>query len=689
MKIHDPFQAGRLLQRLWLCRLRLGGCTVLAAASLLLIGPQITAQAQSDNFDSYSSAADFAAAGWILSSLNPALVSTTFPTVGAGKGLRIQANPVPSTAPAVGMWYRTNDYTDFYVSVDIASWPGTDKNQAAVMFARMTDAAAGTVVPDQNPASAQGIICNYDTSQYGENPGDRRQGQFQINIVGAGFATLTLAAADMTFEPGRAYRLIFKGTAWHYTAQAYDWNDLTTPLVTIEADDTMQVNPHGACGLLAFSRQGNTGTADLTLDNYVASTTDPNTGVAPALPHPVPGTPVVNTRVPSKRWSNFLNPATPISFTATTYGTNLINASATRLLLNGVDVSASLTLSANATNITGSLAASALTSNKLYRAEIVITDLDGVKTSTNSFWFDTFAEPFLRSSSVKTIEAEEYNHDGGMFELDPIPVSGIDTNGNQVNGGNIGYLGLVGLAGIDFSNHNATPDANFAAFRAGDAVRTLNGGLIGIQDANHPTEFDPGTDTIRYQHGISNLLEYVVCRTEPGEWLNFTRAFASAFYTAYLRYSSFGATTNELYLVTSDATQPDQTAVKLGTFTLLNNIRQLNYLYAPLLDDKGAPALMSLSGTNTLRIQMAGVTGQDNRKTMLNYLMMVQAPISVVSCATVNGTYTPELGANVNAAARTITLPASGATRFYRVSSSAALSIKGISVAGGIVTLSL
>ena len=58
-----------------------------------LAGPGQRAVELLDNFDSYSSTAQLTAAGWILSSLNPALVTTTFPAVGAGKGLRIQANP--------------------------------------------------------------------------------------------------------------------------------------------------------------------------------------------------------------------------------------------------------------------------------------------------------------------------------------------------------------------------------------------------------------------------------------------------------------------------------------------------------------------------------------------------------------------------------------------------------------------
>jgi hypothetical protein len=666
--------------------LRFGRWAALAATGLLAVG---SAQlfAQSDDFDSYSNTSQFAAAGWILSSLNPALVTTTFPAAGSGKAVRIQANPVPNTAPAVGMWYRTNEYSDFYMAVDIVDWRGTEKNQAAVMFARMTDANTAGVVTNQNPATAQGVICNYDTSQYGENPTDRRQGQFQINVVGAGFDTITIAVAEITFEPGRSYRLVFKGQGFHYIAQAYDHQDLTTPLVTIEGDDPLMFHAVGACGFLAFSRQGTSGTADITFDNYYVGTNDPNPAPSPALAHPVAGTPALVTRVPAARYSNFVNPSAAISFTANTFSANEINAAATKMWLNGVEVSSQLNLSANGTNISGSLPASVLRSNTVYSAQIVVTDVAGTKSTTNTFWFDTFSDPFLLSSTVKTIEAEEYNYNSGQYQLDPIPVSGLDTNGWPVNGYGVGYYEALGTAGIDYSNRNSGPDFNFSKFRTADAVRTLSGGLLGIEDANHPTEFDPGSDNIRSQHAASNLLEYVVCRTEPTEWLNYTRKFDPALYAVYLRYSSFGATTNELHRVTSDPTQPDQTTAKLGTFVIPNNQRFVNYHYTPLVDEAGAPALLYLDGTNTLRLVIAGTPGQDNRKTMLNYILFVQVPVTLYSAATVDGTYAPEAGAVVDGAARTITVAASGSARFYRIGSSVPFTIKSIELSGSNVVL--
>src|SRR5207247_3242577 len=105
-----------------------------------------------------------------------------------------------------------------------------------------------------------------------------------------------------------------------------------------------------------------------------------------------------------------------------------------------------------------------------------------------------------------------------------------------------------------------------------------------------------------------------VARTEPGEWLNYTRSFVNTNYHVYLRVGSFGATDARLDLVTSDPTTNDQTTTPLGTFSIPNNIMHNNYTYEPLRAPGGSPAVLRLSGTNTLRLTMLGTTGQDNRK---------------------------------------------------------------------------
>ena len=575
-----------------------------------------------DNFDSYATVSDMTAAGWRLSALNPALVTTTFPTFEQGRALRLRANPVPNAAPAVGMWYRTNVYTDFFVAIDLVDWPGTDKNQAMVLFGHLTDAATGTVPENINPAAAQGVICNYDASQYGENPTDRRQGQFQINVVNAGFATRTLAIAEVTFQPGRSYRITFSGRAGRYVAKAYDHQDLTRPLVVLEAEDFSFSS--GACGFLGFSRQGNVGTVDATWDNFYCGPSDPNEAVAPVLPHPVPGTPQVISRNPTNRFTNFHPAAQGIEFTASTFSDAAIDAAATRLYLNGVDVSAALQpLPANGPTLTFATAPGTLRPNEVYAARIELQDVSGVRRSTNTFWFDTFVETALDTPPFKTIECEDYNYDGGRSQTEPIPLSGWKPDGSKVNGDGVGYLDLVGTPGVDYFDNRTSPEGGWNDYRFWDAVGTSTGNQD-ITDLTRALRDPLPPELIRSKYLALGLQEYVVARTEPGEWLNYTRTFVDTNYLVYLRVGSFGATEAELGRVTSDPTQPDQSVVTLGRFMIPNNLMHIHYTYVPLTDrESGRPAVLRLSGRETLRLTMRGTVGQDNRKVYLNYLLFV------------------------------------------------------------------
>ena len=173
--------------------------SLLASLAAALILPS-NLQGQSDNFDS-----GVLNPAWLKSEFSPALTTYTFPANGSGNALRLTANPAPPSAPAVAAIYRTNVYTDFYMAVDLTEWGGESKNQAIVLIARYNGLSAN------NPASGFGIICNYDCNQHGENAGDRRQGQLQINTVAPNFVTSTKAVAEFTLVVGRPHRLIFKG----------------------------------------------------------------------------------------------------------------------------------------------------------------------------------------------------------------------------------------------------------------------------------------------------------------------------------------------------------------------------------------------------------------------------------------------------------------------------------------------
>ncbi|MFO1497157.1 MAG: hypothetical protein U1G07_01955 [Verrucomicrobiota bacterium] len=666
---------------------------VALSLTVCLLGTTL-AMAQSDDFNSGS-----LDAAWKRSQFNPALVNLSFPEGPTGKALRIQASPVPDAAPAAAMLYREQVYTNFYMALDVVDWPGTDKNQAIVLVARASLTG--------NPAETTGIIMNYDASQYGENATDRRQGQFQINMVtnDPPFATKTIAVAEITLQPGRPYRLIFQGVGSHYTGRVYDLFDLTRPLVTIEADDDTQ-GPlpgggsvtfesgfkSGVCGLLSFSRQGTAGTTDITIDNYYAGPSDPNPAAVPALAHPIAGTSTVESRTPANRFANFHPPGDGLSFTAKTYSTDLINAAATKLYLNGVDFSSQLVVPTNAPAITVSLPGSALRSDTPYLAQIEVEDVSGTKKSTNTFSFDTFSEAFLSGAGVRTIEAEEYNFNNGEFLPEPIPVSGVDTNGAPINQG-VGYSERTGVEDVDFHDARTAPEATWALeYRSNDPVGLSAGIYPEVSDLNEPE--DPPTrrsDHVRLKYASSNLLEYVVHRTEPGEWLNYTRNFAAGSYTAYLRVASFGATDVELHRVTSDPKQPAQTTARLGTFHVPNLLMRANYSYVPLVNEQGIPASIELSGEQTLRLVMAGTPGQDARKIALNYILLTRpeplATLRLLSSATVNGSYLEEPGATIDSATGTVTVARSGETRFYLITGGTSQRIASVRVSGNTVTL--
>jgi hypothetical protein len=332
-----------------------------------------------------------------------------------------------------------------------------------------------------------------------------------------------------------------------------------------------------------------------------------------------------------------------------------------------------------------------------------------LKTSLNTFWLDTFSDAYLSSNAVKTIECEDYNYSNGVFQLDPIPVSGLPTNGNpQVNGEGVGYFDsgdmiwlTIGTSGVDFLTAQATPKSDWDDYRPNDPVMTGEGIRQEIQDDLHPDTFPPWdpvnnpdtrpNDNTRQKYAAKGLVEYLVINTHAGDWLNYTRSFTSSLsnYFALLRVSSYSSTTVTLSEVTSDPTQTNQSVSNLGTFSVPNQICQSNFSYVPLLDTNGMGVIVNLSGTNTLRLTMGGKAGDGsyNNVMALNYLLLVPAQVTVQSSAVVTGPYADDPTATVNVDTRTVTIPTGGPSKFYRLAAVAPVNIAGISLAGNTVTL--
>ena len=195
-----------------------------------------------------------------------------------------------------------------------------------------------------------------------------------------------------------------------------------------------------------------------------------------------------------------------------------------------------------------------------YTAVIVATDVSAAST-TNTIRFDTLAPAFM-------IDAEDYNFtDGGSSGLYfPNPTPGMYALSNATDG--------IDAHSVNFGNGQATyRPAGLNTENTGDVPRP---GFTG---------------------------DYNVGWTDGGEWGNYTRSFPAGVYNVYLRAArgNGGNGSASLAMVTSDATQPNQTTANLGTFTVPSTGNWQSYVWVPLRDIGGSLVQVTLSGIQTLR----------------------------------------------------------------------------------------
>lgn len=677
----------------------LGRAVFAVAVATFGLAPALLAQ--SDDFD------DGNDDGWVH--INPVemfggATTYSFPDGPTGKGYRIRCATAAAIPGAAGTGrsfnLRTNIYTDFFMAVDVLNWDDS-LNQAIVLAARFSGEAE-VLNPCPLPACPPGFgvmdgyVANYDPKQFGASASSRLGGQFQINRILNENPAPTYCVANVVLTPGKSYRFTFRGVGPRLTAEIFDHEDLTAPIVSIETDQGTEF-PSGKCGLIAFSRDRTT--ADMTYDNYFASEYDPLN--PPAVPPPataasLAGTPQVVTRVPANRFTNFHPPASGVSFTTTNIG-GAINTSSIKLYLNGTEATPLvITGPADGPTVTygGTLAA-----NTVYEGRLELENSAGSRKTANVFWFDTFSDEFLDSPEVKVIEAEDFNYSndfitGGLFLDDPM-LAGIDSNGQPV-GGAPTYYQAMAADEVDFSDARNAPETDAGgrlnAYRSSAHTGTQQGDPDDIQDLNHPALIPPfPNDHQRAKYAALSMPEYQVTRTEAGEWLNYTRTFANAKYHVYLRVGSMDVNSYRLSAVVGDTTMQGQITYGHGTFNIPNTFRRSNYRYVPLTA-AGTRAVLGLGDVQTVRLTQGGLPGKNSRLMALNYLLFVPTtdPVSSVvvleSASAVGGPYT-NAEAAIDQEFRTITVPQSGNARFYRLRSEVPYNITSIRVDGGIVTL--
>jgi hypothetical protein len=268
----------------------------------------------------------------------------------------------------------------------------------------------------------------------------------------------------------------------------------------------------------------------------------------------------------------------------TTSGAAITNI---QVVLNGVDISASLVVSgpANSKLVTYS----GLKTNQAYTGTITIKDANNLNASV-PVTFDTFNPAFLW-------EAEDFDYSGGLYINNPI-LSSTPTAGS--------YFGVVGTQDID---ENDTGHNGPELYRAGDYMATSLTGDTPRQKFLTAQLTDP------------NIKDYNVSYFDSGEWVNYTRSFPAGKYNIYARLASgAGNSTISLSKVTSGQGTSTQTTTPLGSFKYTGTGWD-SYQYVPLTDAYNNLVAVDLNGVTTLR----ATAGAGN----MNFFLIVPAQLDL------------------------------------------------------------
>jgi hypothetical protein len=198
-----------------------------------------------------------------------------------------------------------------------------------------------------------------------------------------------------------------------------------------------------------------------------------------------------------------------------------------------------------------------------------------------------------------TFEAEDWNYTDTNSGI-----AGLFFDNPQTNA----YAGLDSTAGIDYSN-GVTGNIGSANYRP-QGLETEGDG------DNNPQRLQYLTGLPSYDIGYNN--------GGSGNWGNYTRTFPTGVYNIYMRGANgnSGVGTNQpdaasMSLVTSAATNSNQTTLKLGTFSVLDINGWQAYGNVPLIDSDGNYAQFVGGGQQTLRVTT------DNGSYNANYYFLV------------------------------------------------------------------
>jgi len=158
---------------------------------------------------------------------------------------------------------RSENYTNFYVSVDVINWDDT-LHQFCGVAGRLATVGLGTTT---------GYLFGHDRGDPSSSTGGdmdivRIDNEFPFDLDPSGVMD------GIHLVPGKSYRFVLIGIGAELTGKVYELPDTGNPVVNYTVtDDTY---PSGVAGIIvADNSSAGDGAADMTFDNFLATTAEP------------------------------------------------------------------------------------------------------------------------------------------------------------------------------------------------------------------------------------------------------------------------------------------------------------------------------------------------------------------------------------------------------------------------------
>jgi hypothetical protein len=561
-------------------------------------------------------------------------------------------NPAPTAAPAANSYFGTGGTQ----GVDLGTYnggppPSTElvRNdgravmqiaadiQLPIYLAQSNANVVNVQIAYNNPGNWFNYTRNYPTGNYlvflrYNNP---TAGNIEsLNVLTSGYGTPTQTTNNLGVFIGANTGA---GYAWVPLTDAYG-NEIIVNLPA--GTNTLQLlsgNGAGAGGIANF--------VDFIFVPAGNSFPPIINNLSPNNLHPPNNANIFLTNIPSITYS--------VSSTFSTVATNNIHT-----LINGVDVSSSVSYSGNNTNWNASLPCP---QNLLITLTINATDANGLSNSLTET-FDTFTQNNLM------IEAVDWDFNGGQFIDDPAPTAPLFAATNSYYNGGI----------------NGT---NAAVYKI-DYTGTYDGeALGGYRNLDNGFQCEVSADFKRDKFIANGSTDFDLGYYNGGQWANYTRTFPANKYNVYGRLAGGAGPFNNttLKLVTAGRGTTNQTTQLLGSFADANAAGWQTWHWVPMRDTNGNLATVSLAGVQTLKatsgnnvnvnffmfvptvpLITASISGTN---VLLTFISQPAHNYTVLSNSTLSGGTWAPLSAVIpgDGTVITVTDPLVGPRRFYRL----------------------